>query len=205
MGSNALGSVQEETKVTVCPWKPGMKLMQPLEGRYVSLRTAEESDAEFILSLRLDPKLSRFLKKTDPNVEKQRDWIRSKIAQEGDYHMIVEDTGKGEPVGVIAIYDIRDGVFEIGRWIIEPGKPVSVAIESFYLAYRLAFDELGLQVTESKVRLDNRTVLEFHQRYGAELMKSDDLYAYVRYDRNAFQSETSFFRRYGRALGFLKG
>ncbi len=42
----------------------------------IDVRFVEESDAEFILSLRTDPKLSRYLHATDNDVEKQRQWIR---------------------------------------------------------------------------------------------------------------------------------
>ena len=55
-----------------------------------------ESDAEFILSLRTNPMLSRFLHSTDNDVEKQKIWIRNYKERERngtDYYFIYDANG----------------------------------------------------------------------------------------------------------------
>ncbi len=42
----------------------------------LSLRFVNEGDAEFIIKLRTDPKLGRFIHPTSPDVELQKKWIR---------------------------------------------------------------------------------------------------------------------------------
>ena len=170
-----------------------MRLPNPILGIYVNLRTAETSDAEFILSLRLNKNLGKYLKKTDNSIEQQKIWIKQKHRKKNDFHMIIElkDTTR---VGVIAVYDIKDGVFEWGRWIITPNSPIYISIESCYLAYDFAFNILGLNITKSKIRKNNITVLGFHLNYGAEIIKEEDLNVYISYHKSNFNSNSSFLR-----------
>lgn len=172
-----------------------MKLSNPISGKYINLRTAEISDAEFIISLRLNKILSKYLKSTDPSIEKQKLWIEQKQKQNNDYHMIIELKDRTK-IGVIAVYDIKDSIFEWGRWIITPNSPIYVALESCYLAYDFAFNTLGLEATKSKIRKNNKSVLRFHINYGAEITKEDDVYIYITYFKNNFNADSSFFQKY---------
>ena len=57
----------------------------------LNVRLVEEKDAGFILSLRTNPKLSRYIHNTDDSLDKQRQWIRDykKRELEGkDYYFI---------------------------------------------------------------------------------------------------------------------
>ncbi len=72
-----------------------------ISGKYVNLRIATEADAEFILELRLNPQLNKFIGATDPSVEKQRTWIRNSANNPGDFHFIIEDKA-GKRYGTIA-------------------------------------------------------------------------------------------------------
>jgi len=47
-----------------------------LESKSIRLRLVEENDAEFILSLRLDPKYNNFISKVDNDIAAQKSWIR---------------------------------------------------------------------------------------------------------------------------------
>ena len=54
-------------------------------------RFVKEDDAAFIVQLRTDPILSRFLHATDSSVEKQKEWIHSYKERESrgeDYYFI---------------------------------------------------------------------------------------------------------------------
>ena len=65
--------------------------MTVLKGMFVGLRSVTENDAEFILKIRTDEKLAKFLNKTSPDIEMQKTWIRGQIARDGDYYFIIED------------------------------------------------------------------------------------------------------------------
>ena len=47
-----------------------------LKSKTISMRYVEESDAEFILSLRLDNRYNNFLSRVDASLDGQKSWIR---------------------------------------------------------------------------------------------------------------------------------
>ena len=79
---------------------------EKLVGKNIYLRTAQPDDAEFVLSLRLNDNLNKFIKKVDSSVENQKQWILNKQKELNDYHMIICDNLTGTRLGVIALYDI---------------------------------------------------------------------------------------------------
>jgi RimJ/RimL family protein N-acetyltransferase len=151
-----------------------VKLKNDIIGPYIRLRTATEDDAEFILSLRLNPALNKFLHETDPSVEKQKEWLRAKMDEENDYHMIIESLN-GEQLGVVALYDINpvDKTFEWGRWIVKPGAPKYTALESAVLCHELAFYHLGLNKSIATPDWEHERVVSFLGRFGFTIVKEN--------------------------------
>lgn len=90
-----------------------------LESKTVRLRLVEESDAEFILSLRLDERYNRFLSEVDPKLEAQRSWIRAYKTeeQEGREFYFIIERNDGVPCGTVRVYDFKDDSFCWGSWI----------------------------------------------------------------------------------------
>jgi len=175
-----------------------MRLKDNIAGKHVLLRTAEEADAEFILKLRLNPKLNKFLNETDPSVEKQKAWISAKQRDPNDYHMIIQGLD-GAALGVIAVYDIdyKEKTFEWGRWIIAENAPYYAAIESALLVYHLAFDILNLELALFGVQLQNAKVISFHKQCGAKITKEDEKGAYFSFSKKDF---SAFSKRYKKFL-----
>ena len=88
-----------------------------ITGKNSNLRIASENDADFILELRLNPLLNRFIGETDPSVEVQKQWIKKTFESEHDFHFIIEDKNS-VPAGTIAVYgiDYNKSIAEWGRW-----------------------------------------------------------------------------------------
>jgi len=138
-----------------------------IEGFRFGLRPVVEADAAFIVGLRTDPQLGRYLHETSPRVEDQVAWIRAYEDRPDDYYFIVEDGRSHDPVGAIGIYDIdRDtGHAEWGRWLIR--KDSAAALESVLLVHRVGFEALGLQTMVSCTIVENEQVVSFHRSFGA--------------------------------------
>lgn len=136
-----------------------------LEGRHVNLRSVEEKDAEFTLSLRQDPNLTKYLPKLDITLEQQISWIRKQRNQEGDYYFVVENK-KGEKIGVIGVYDINGDCAETGR-IAMIGNAFE-SIEAQLLSFEFAFNILKLEKTVNYVMADNIHALRFSQMFGSQ-------------------------------------
>lgn len=138
-----------------------------ISGWRFALRPVEVEDAAFIVRLRTDPKLGRFIHPTSHRVEDQIAWIEAYLQRRGDYYFMIEDTRLGRPVGAISIYEMSgDGrEAEWGRWVIEEGS--LAAVESVALMYRIAFEQLGVQEVYSRTVADNAQVVSFHDSSGA--------------------------------------
>jgi len=139
-----------------------------LEGRRFALRPVRRGDAAFIVALRRDPELGRYLHPTPPRVEDQEAWLDAYAARPGDYYFVVEDRVLGEPVGLIALYDVDETAKtgEWGRWLIRRGS--LAAVESALLIYRAAFERLALDTVYCRTVADNAPVVSFHDSSGAE-------------------------------------
>jgi RimJ/RimL family protein N-acetyltransferase len=136
-------------------------------------------DAEFILSLRLDPELSRFINETSPSVENQEAWIHEYLRRAGDYYFIIEQASSHIPVGTIAVYslDAENRHAEWGRWIIQPPHPA--AVESALLIYQVAFEILQLEEVYCRTLTDNRPVVSFHNSCGLDTRSVGELTATI--------------------------
>lgn len=135
-----------------------------LEGKYVNLRSVEEKDAEFTLSLRQDPILTKYLPKLDITLEQQISWIRKQRNLEGDYYFLIESKD-GKNIGVIGVYDVKNDCAETGRIAVVGSSFES--IEAQLLSFDFAFDVLKLEKTVNYVMADNAHALRFSQLFGS--------------------------------------
>ncbi len=140
----------------------------PIEKYDCTFRLVEEEDAEFIISLRTDKKLSKYINPTSNKIEDQIDWIRKykeRETQGKDFYFICSNTETKKKLGLNRIYNIEKDTFEIGSWLyrydIASIKPVlgDLVIRS------LAFEELGLKKCKIEVRKQNKPVLNYSKSF----------------------------------------
>lgn len=136
-----------------------------IQGKFINLREAEVEDSSFILELRTNPKKSKFINKTDPNLDKQIDYIKNYKTLDNEWYFIIEDK-QGEKVGTVRLYAITNDSFYWGSWILKNGTPSSYSIESALLVYHFAIS-LGFKKAHFDVRKGNKSVWKFHERFGA--------------------------------------
>lgn len=151
-----------------------MALHEPLEGVALRLRCVEGADAERILALRTDKSLTRFLPPLQGNLESQRRWIEAQRAKSEDYYFAIEKKAnpKAPVEGFIGLYGFTDGAFgtaEWGRWIL--AKSSLASVESAFLLYRFAFENLNLGRVVCHSILLNESVVSFHDRCGLKRIR----------------------------------
>lgn len=151
-----------------------------IKGKYIQLRAATLDDAEFILSLRLDPTLNKYLHATDNSIESQKTWMLNQQKKEGDYYFIIESK-EGELLGVVGVYDIVGNTFNWGRWIIKKSAPMYTSVESTILVYYFAFYILNLDTALSEVMIENKNVIKFHLSYQCQIYKETDDVMYYKF------------------------
>jgi RimJ/RimL family protein N-acetyltransferase len=138
-----------------------------LEGNRFALRPVDMGDAEFIVRLRGDQQLNRYIHASSNRVEDQEQWLGRYMDRPGDWYFVIVDKVTGDPQGTIGIYEYDENMrsAEWGRWIVRPGS--LAAIESAVLIYRAAFESLGLNAVYCRTVADNKTVVSFHDSSGA--------------------------------------
>jgi RimJ/RimL family protein N-acetyltransferase len=159
-----------------------------IQGKNIFFRSVNVDDAEFILSLRLDGSLNKFINKVPPSIEQQKSWINKQRNREGDYYFLIQDKDRNA-IGTISVYDINfeKKTFNWGRWILKPNAPIYAMIESTLLVYHYAFKTLELCKALSDVRLGNYKVINFHLSYGSKIYKIDEQNAYYTFESSQFQ------------------
>lgn len=157
------------------------------KSRTIKIRLVEESDADFILKLRLDKKYNQFLSSVNPDIQAQKDWIKKYKIDEMEkkqFYFIIE-RNDDIPCGTVRIYDIQGESFSWGSWILNEDKNRYAALESAFLVYQFGFEELGLKKSHFEVRRGNEKVISFHKKMGAVKTSEDDLNEYFNISREA--------------------
>lgn len=137
-----------------------------IKGKAFCLRPVNNKDAKFILSLRNNPKLNKYIGPTSPKIEDQINWLNNYYHRENDYYFVIENQKNKAPEGLISIYKINKKHLygEWGRWIIRPGS--LSAVESVWMMYRCAFEILNLKEVFCITVAENRSVVSFHDSVG---------------------------------------
>lgn len=162
-----------------------------IESKSIYFRLAEVSDSEFILDLRLNDGLNKFISNTDASLDSQRKWLleyKSREISGDEYYFVIIRKDTDIPIGVVRLYNfIREkNSFCWGSWILNSDKTRTAAIESAMLVYEYSFRTLNFSRSHFDVRKDNISVIKFHKKLGAVEVgeTSDDIlfeYSFEKY------------------------
>lgn len=134
-----------------------------IEGRYVTLSSANVDDAEFTLAIRQDPEFTPYLPKLDNTIDQQRAWIEGQRKKPNDYFFVIRDK-QNNRIGTISIYDVEDYHAEAGRLAVKGNAFQS--IEAQLLSFKFAFEILGLNEIVSYIYADNDRAIRFNKQFG---------------------------------------
>jgi RimJ/RimL family protein N-acetyltransferase len=181
----------------VLPRRPVIRQLARVLGKNIVLRNVQVEDADFILSLRLDPQKGGYLSPVEADVEKQRQWIRRYLASEGQAYFLICDPAM-QPLGTVRIYDAIGDSFSWGSWILKKGAPAGAAVESAVLVYWLATHRWGFRAAHFQVRRDNTSVLAFHEKFGAERVTqtSEEMEIHLRIGQAQIERSLQRYARY---------
>lgn len=170
--------------------------MKPyVRGKNIALREIQLSDAEFVVGLRTDQDRNKHLSPTPNDIDRQRNFINTYFESVTDYYFIITDWNH-RALGTIRIYDVRGDSFCWGSWILSKNAPKSAAIESALLIYDFGFFALHYTKSHFDVRKTNHRVVDFHKRFGAHIVRDDNLNFYFEYDRNTYLDTREKYSRY---------
>lgn len=154
--------------------------MKPINKYGIILRLVEEKDAEFILSLRTNTSLNRYISTTSDNLNDQIDWIRNyKIMELAglEFYFIAEDLD-GKKYGTIRLYDFKKNSFEIGSWLFLPNSPLGMAVKAHFIGMETGYNYLHADFCRLEIRKKNISVLRYIKDFKSTLVNEDDLNYY---------------------------
>lgn len=112
-----------------------------IHGKFVDLRSITLDDAEFSYNIRADERNRDTVGQLAESVDAQRKFIEWQMNEPNDYYFVVLNK-KGERIGLYGVYDIHDGMAEVGREV-NVGEPAE-RIEVGPLVSRFCRDVLKL-------------------------------------------------------------
>ena len=160
----------------------------------IKCRMATIEDSAFIVSLRTNQKLSKYLHHTDNDVEKQKVWMRKYLernARGEDYYFVY--TYNDIPFSVNRIYNITDHSATGGSWLCIPGTLPEVSIASLLLMRDILFEFLVKDYDLFDVQDGNKQVRKLHIMMGAKRVgMTDDQENFSLFKEDYFRKRESF-------------
>jgi RimJ/RimL family protein N-acetyltransferase len=169
--------------------------------RPTRLRLASDADAEFILSVRLNPERNSHISSTSSSLQEQREWMRKyqlRYDAGQEAYFIIQH--EGIDVGTVRLYDYRlnEDSFCWGSWVIRPGTPHLAAFATPLIVYDLGFECLGFSHAHFEIRQANSSVWRFEEMMGAKLIHED------RESRRYVYSNLAYIEARGRLLRLIE-
>lgn len=129
----------------------------------LTFRFVNECDADFIVSLRTDSKLGRFINKTDNSIVKQKEWTRDYKKRENDgldYYFLFSGQD-GTKYGVCRIYNIVEGYHSTGSWLFSSQAPFGAAFLGDIITHEIAFELFPNSKYRFDIDKENTNVARF--------------------------------------------
>lgn len=162
----------------------------------LTARFVEESDATFIIELRTDPSLSRFIHSTDNDIQKQIDWIRKYKLREKEgleYYFIFSIGDK--PCGLERIYDIKDDSYTHGSLVFSTNAPFGASIKADIITREIGFSILDKKINLFDVSKGNNGVITYHQRFKPTIVSEDEESYHYSLSKENFEKYKTIFMK----------
>lgn len=157
---------------------PKLKKVSRVVGRNLVFRRVVVSDAEFIMEMRRTAEQEGRLSMGAGTLDDQVEWLARYALDDAQTYFVILDSS-GDQIGLVRLYDPRGTSFCMGSWVIQPGSPVSHALESMLMCYHFGL-RMGFDRAHLDVRKNNTSVWRFHERFGARRVgetETDYLYS----------------------------
>lgn len=163
-----------------------------LASKHLKFTLVQETDAAFIVELRNNIKLNKYLSKSVATIKEQKQWIieyKKREHEKIEFYFKI-NTLNEEELGFIRIYNIDyiNKTFTWGSWIIKEERPSYSALESALLIYKYAFEKLHMEKSYFDVRKENIHVLSFHKKMGAIKTGEDSLNEYFEITKEIYEN-----------------
>lgn len=168
-----------------------------LEKYGLFVRLVNENDSQFIINLRTDPNLSKYINATENDIERQINWIRDyKIREKNgkDYYFIYSKNG--EYIGLNRIYNINGKVGTSGSWVCKPNIPFELTWLTVVIIREIFFEILDLDIDIFDTRKENKKVIRMHHLLGAHKIYENEIDVFHYLTKDDFKISKPKFLQY---------
>ncbi|MGL5053355.1 MAG: GNAT family N-acetyltransferase [Cetobacterium sp.] len=146
-------------------------------GKLINLRLVIMNDAQFILNLRIDKDIIKFISSTSTSLIDQKKWIRNYLTREKkkkEYYFIIE-TKDSKPCGTVRIYKINDKKKECtwGSFILNSIRPDGSSYEVISSTLNYAFNTLNMKKVFLDVKKENKKAIYIYEKSGFKRFSED--------------------------------
>lgn len=139
-----------------------------IKGDFVTLRSITLEDAEFSYAIRSESGNRETVGQLAVSLDAQREFIKWQMQQPGDYYFVVYNN-RGERIGLMGLYDIHDGIGEVGREVIN-GTPEE-NMETGLLVDKFAVEIIGLKRITYVIYANNHKNIARQKQLGRTPLK----------------------------------
>lgn len=137
----------------------------------VRARLVNENDAGFILKLRTDEELSKYIHDTSSKLQDQIHWIREYKKREAEgieYYFVYSSNGRDFGLNRLYNIDWQYKKYTCGSWICERGSDLKDVIATTLIPRIVSFDILGLVIEDAfdGVHENNKKVIKYNEMVG---------------------------------------
>ena len=155
----------------------------------LNVRLVNESDAAFILSLRANPKRTKYMITLENNIPIQMKWIQKykKREKKGlDYYLIYSNAEE-KPIGVnrISHVDTHTKTAKASSWIAVEGLHYE-AIKMIIIRNEIVFNLLGINTFWSDVHKNNKKAIRILELFGYNIQDVGKTYLKLTLNKKNF-------------------
>ena len=159
-----------------------------LNNMSIEIRLVETEDAPFIVELRNDPRLGRYLSKTSSSITEQEKWIidyKEREALKEEFYFLISENGIKR--GLYRLYNINKYSFTIGSWLFTKCEILNLPIFIDIIISDFGFDVLNIPILLFDVRKENKKVIHYHLLKRPLIYYEDNLNLYCLLKREKWE------------------
>ncbi len=160
-----------------------------MKSSLIGLRYVEKKDAEFILKLRQNELLNKYISKTDIEINQQIRWIeeyKEREAYKKEFYFIIENKETNENYGTVRIYNILNEKATFGSFILDKNRPDNSVYKVIDLALDFAFKDLRVNEIYLDVIKENKKAIYVYKKYGFKYIGEDNIAEFYKIYRKDF-------------------
>ena len=153
----------------------------------IQARFVEVCDVDFVLELRSDRELTKFIHQTKNDRESQIEWLKGYKERERlgkEYYFIFSKDGV--EYGLERLYDICDESFTHGSFLFKPESPVGMSSLCDIITREVGFEDLNIPKNFFDVRKGNNNVLHYHKTFQPTFLYETELDRFFELSKDNF-------------------